>query len=386
MSAHSSVARWRDEPVVPNTSDVASLVKLARKARGRLVEFEWSFGHDDLRSVRRAVYEWGTPIVGRYKVFDARVLNAINLALGEPDSHLALKEPKVGRATDCTVTCVRHGDVFRLHGHGPFDCVIGYGIAASERRWKSWLGPKAADTLLSSVSTLGWDTRVFQEDRFRPVRNVLFGFPVGHKVKGAKPVAGPPLEVAVTFRGPYSAAGEPDCSCLFDDDISKRKGVYLWTINVGGQDRVWYVGQTARSFAARTAEHIAGYLSGQYRAYDAEALAKGQHVAVKGTPSEGNWPGTIPGFLRNLPTVMPAITALVRSIRFHFAPLDGDEHLLNRVEGAIGRHFKNHPDSDLQKFLIPGLTLPSAIPYDRAIRLVLSSDVPIAGLPSEIRE
>ncbi|HPW21812.1 MAG TPA: hypothetical protein PLE61_13480 [Vicinamibacterales bacterium] len=56
---------------------------------------------------------------------------------------------------------------------------------------------------------------------------------------------------------------------------------------------------------------------------------------------------------------------LIRLLRFHVAPLDGDAHLYDRVEGAIGRYYKVHPDPALHDFFTPGLKLPAAIPGDQ---------------------
>ena len=83
-------------------------------------------------------------------------------------------------------------------------------------------------------------------------------------------------------------------------------------------------------------------------------------------------------------TLMPNITGLIRMVKFHVAPLVGDAHLHNRVEGAISRHYKAHANPELRDFFSPGLRVPAAIPYDKPIRLMLSSEVPIAGLPPEL--
>ncbi|HSW00638.1 MAG TPA: hypothetical protein VLI39_10730 [Sedimentisphaerales bacterium] len=57
----------------------------------------------------------------------------------------------------------------------------------------------------------------------------------------------------------------------------------------------------------------------------------------------------------------------------------------DRVEGTIGRYYKTHPIVELRDFFGPDIRLPAAVPYD-PIRLVLSSEMPLAGLPGEIRE
>lgn len=69
MQGESGKAAWRDEPVVPDSYDeVISLVDLARKARGRIVEFSWILSEDDLRCLRSAVSEWEASVVGRYRI------------------------------------------------------------------------------------------------------------------------------------------------------------------------------------------------------------------------------------------------------------------------------------------------------------------------------
>ena len=81
---------------------------------------------------------------------------------------------------------------------------------------------------------------------------------------------------------------------------------------------------------------------------------------------------------------MPNVIRQIRLVRFFFAPLDGDAHLYDRVEGAIGRYYKVHPDPVLRDFFGPGIKVPAAIPGDKPLRLVLSSESPVGGLPSEI--
>ena len=86
---------WRDEPLLPGKDDdLATLVRKARAARGRTVGFDWRLSPEELRCLRQAVHHWGSTVRGRYKLFDARVLAAINAALDEPDSAYVLVEPR----------------------------------------------------------------------------------------------------------------------------------------------------------------------------------------------------------------------------------------------------------------------------------------------------
>lgn len=384
MPAAISTTRWRDEPIVPEDYEhVATMVRVARKARGRIVEFDWAFTPDDLRRLRRDVYEWRSEVVGRYKCFDARLLAAINDALGETDSPLVLNEPKNSENTDCKVSCVSDGDFFRLQGHAPFDIVFGYGTAGVEQDPTGSISPTARETLANAVEMLGWDLLRLQENRFAPVVHALYGLPLDYGIQGTKPPAEPAIDVDVHFRGPFSAVDDGVYRCLFTDEIAGGVGVYLWTIDVGGKERPWYIGQTRRGFGERMGEHLADFLCGGYSTYDAAALARGEHRLAQGAVA-GTWPRTLPSFLRNYETLIPNIIGLIRLIKIHVAPLAVDAHLYDRIEGAIGRYYKTHLDPELRDFFFPGLRVPGAIPFDKPIRLVLSSEAPVAGLPQHL--
>lgn len=331
--------------------------------------------------MRRAIYEWGSEVVGRYKCFDARVVAAINGALGETDSPFVLNEPKNRQGTDCKVSCVVDGDFFRLQGHAPFDIVFGYGCAGVEEDPAGSISPTARETLANAVGMLGWDLLRLQENRYQPVVHALSGLPLDYGIQVTKPPSvEPAIDVDVHFRGPFSAVEEGDYRCLFTDEIARGVGVYFWTINVGGKEWPWYVGQTTRGFGVRMGEHIAEFLCGGYSIYDAAALSRGECRLADGAIA-GQWPRILPSFLRNHERLMPKIIGLIRLIEIHVAPLAPDERLLNRVEGAIGRYYKTHSDPNLRDFFFPGLRVPAAIPFDKPIRLVLSSEVPVAGLP-----
>jgi hypothetical protein len=176
-----SWARWRDEPIVPSTyDDLVALVKLARRVRNHVVEFEWVFEEEDLRRLRSAVFHWSTGTRGRFKCFDARVLRAINDALGEEDTVFALEEPRGVADLEAAVSCERAGSAFRLRGHATFDVVFGYGTPGTAPDVR--LGPVAAATLVEAVGQLGWDLSRFADPRLNPARNALFGLPLDYGV------------------------------------------------------------------------------------------------------------------------------------------------------------------------------------------------------------
>lgn len=385
MHTHEITTTWRDEPLVPDAyDDIAALVALGRRVRGRLVDFDWLFTRKDLTFVRRAVFEWGSNVTGRYRCFDALVLDAINGAWGDNNSVFYLTARNKG-GLDAKVECVEENGLFRLRGHAPFDIVFGYGGVVGSPQWRELLGPTALATLVAAVRALGWDVERLQEDRYRPFLNVLYGMAPGTGVTPDRiQPSGPPLEVSVGFEGPFSLLEDDDRACLFNGDIASRTGVYLWTIRVAEEEWPWYVGQTRRSFGQRTAEHIAGYLSGQYPVFDPAALARGENRLAEGV-SNGPWPETLPQFVSALPALVPRLTGMLGLVSIFVALLEADGHTHNRVEGVLGRFFKSHEDKRIGDFFFPGMRVPAAIPGDRPLRLMLTSASPIKGLPSEIQ-
>jgi hypothetical protein len=388
MLVRSSSTSWRDQPIFPeNYQGVAHLVAIARKARGRMVDFNWVFTRGDLLRLRHAVYEWGSGVTGRYRCFDAQVVAAINAVLDDTVTALVLMPPKNSTWAGSEVTALTEGELFRLRGHAPFDILFGYGVAGlgADTPAKARLGPGVAVVLATSVGMLGWDLSRLQGERFRPVLNALYGNALSFGVTHGEPSAEPPIELTIEFTGPLSVLNHEGAGCLFTEEAGKRSGIYLWTLPVKGRDLPWYIGQTRRGFAQRMGEHIGCFLSGQYTTWDAAALAEGENRRVEGSVI-GWWPETLPAFLSNYEQLVPHIVALLRNLRVHVAPLTGDAHLHNRVEGAIGRYLKGHPETELRDFFFPGMRVPAAIPFDRPLRLQVNSTAPVAGLPADIRE
>ena len=377
-------AAWRGTPIVPSDyDDVAHVVQSVRRARQCVVEFEWRLHSEQLRQLRTAVVSWSGSVVGRYKTFDARVLDAINAALGEPDTRFVLKEPRNG-AIDCTVECTLVGDSYRLAGHAPFDVVMGYGLVGTDGATAtSHLSDETRAALAVGVDALGWDVVRMREKRLRPARNAMFGFPVAHGMGDLPQSTEPSADVPVAFFGPFSALEGTGAPCLFGKPIEQQNGVYLWTVAVNGVEHVCYVGQTQRGFGTRIGEHVAALLSGRYDIFDADAMSRGiSTVRWRPDPdAAARWRS----FLGDYSNLSASVLDVLRILRFHIAPIDSDQHLYGRIEGALGRFFRDDAAESAARLFDRRIRVPAAIPGDRPLRFLLSSEATIAGLPDELR-
>lgn len=383
MSDAPTHSAWRGDAVAPSDyGDVAHVVQFVRRARQRVVDFAWHLDAEQLRELRTGITAWSSSVVGRYKTFDARVLAAVNAALGEHDTRFAIREPRNG-AIDCTVVCARLGEGYRLAGHAPFDVVLGYALAGADGGPASaHLSESTRAALGDGIGPLGWDVVRMREARLRPARNALYGFPLAHGADDTPRSTEHPIDVSVAFRGPFSAVDAPGASLLFADPVANQSGIYLWSYAVGGVEHVAYVGQTRRGFGTRIDEHLSALLSGRYDILDIDAARKGES-RVRWRPDRDSavrWRS----FLSNYVQLAASVHDLIGALRFHMAPVDGDEHLYNRVEGTLARYYRDVAPEQARRLFDTRIRVPAAVPGDRPLRLLLTSDAKIEGLPDEL--
>jgi hypothetical protein len=377
---------WRSGRIAPaGYTDIPALVKLARRARNGTVNFDWSFSEAQVRSLREAVHEWGHRVTGRYLMFDARVLAAINGALDEPRSVFVLRERSNAPAVEMDVQAEKQGDVVRLFGIAPFDVVVGYGFAGFgvDPSTSARLLPSVSERLRSGIVGLGWDFELLKDEQFRPVVCALYGISPG---AGPQPPSSqePPRKFALEFVGPFTVMPSADLPNLFDHPVSKASGIYVWTMPDTNGDVIRYVGQTSRGFGERISEHLTGMLNGQYAIPDLEAERRGVKQNAW-SPDHGSlrWPASLPHFLAQYAELAPKIGLAIRQLRFHFAAVQGDAPSLNDLERTLGHYLKQHTEQSVQ-LGIAGVRLPGRIPGQRGLVLSVTSQSSIAGLPAEV--
>lgn len=383
METNVCTTSWRSGKVVPTSyDDLRAVCALARRARNGVADFDWYFTHDELVRLREAAHAWGRGVVGRFKAFDARVLAAVNDGLREPLSSLVLAEPSNAAGYDARVSCVPSGDGFRLHGHATFDVIFGYGFAGftDDHGIRARLGTSLPDKLAKAVGTLGWDLVKLAEPPMRPVVRTIYGLPPAGP-GAVEESREPERALSIKFIGPFGATTAAGAPSLFASSLASKNGVYLWTFFDGSSERVWYVGQTRRAFEERMGEHIACFLSGEYSLPDPDSLLEGK-PEQSWPPAGVAWPRSLPSFLDAFEEQSKRAISLVRRLRFHFATLDDVPHIHDRAEGAIGRHFRDHPEETIRRTVMSGLRLPAALPGEAPLRLTVEAEANVLGLPT----
>ncbi|MCG8554464.1 MAG: hypothetical protein MJD61_04120 [Proteobacteria bacterium] len=375
--------KWRSEPLVPTSyDDVATVAKLARRARNLAVDFEWELSRDEMERLREAVHSWGSVVRGKYKGFDSQVLDAINAALGEPDAIYRLDAPKGADPADSNVEAMSTGAGFRVRGHATFDLIFGYARAGLESKYRIRLGDALCAKLEKSIEPLGWSMEQLSRRELQPVVNVLFGLALDYGIAEEAEPAPPTGSMDLEFHGPLHWHRDAGLPWLFDHPLGKETGIYVWTFPIDGQEYIHYVGQTTRTFAGRLAEHLACFLSGRYSILDSDELARGeQKLLWPGASSTEDHGAMLTEFVDQANVLVPKIEKLLRLLRFHIAPVKMDGRLLDRIEGTLGRYFQDHPDKGIRKAFGPGARFPAAIPFETRIRCRISTASPLVGLP-----
>lgn len=142
------------------------------------------------------------------------------------------------------------------------------------------------------------------------------------------------MELDLSWVGPLHLAGT-ESSNLFLNPVALEPGVYIWTARVGDENRAYYVGESGKSFGERHAQHLAAYLQGQYRIYDAVSFVKGVKRAV--------WEGSfgprnrqkLAVFRERMGELGPALQSFLSVLNFILIPLRGGRRTRERLEAAL---------------------------------------------------
>jgi len=160
----------------------------------------------------------------------------------------------------------------------------------------------------------------------------------------------------IRWYGPFKFYGTEDES-IFTTKEAKQPGIYLWTVPFKTQYLVYYVGETGRSFAERFVEHTQSCLNGLYRIYNPSQFADGTKALVW----DGMWkkqyskPSRMLEFMNRYLELAPIIDKYLKQFGIFVAPLNVEDRIRQRIEGAIVSKLLEQPgpigrfqDSDIR--------------------------------------
>jgi len=101
------------------------------------------------------------------------------------------------------------------------------------------------------------------------------------------------------------------------------------------EPKVFYVGETGKTFATRMADHLRLQLSGMYRIYEPEKFSRGEKELVWAGMFGPDGTKRASEFVERLDEIALPLAGFVRGMRFCLAPLALDKPVRQWVERAI---------------------------------------------------
>ena len=180
--------------------------------------------------------------------------------------------------------------------------------------------------------------------------------------------------------GPLKWLDEPS---IFSAETAQQPGIYLWSIETGQGEWLYYIGETARTFADRMKEHLREYLGGMYTFFAPDEFLQGEkRILWKGMAARGEETRAL-DYLRRHAELAPALEQIISAIHFWLAPLTLDKRMSNRIEGALASHFASLPG------LVGGYQDPEVRYYlrdssEEPIEVSFLNPPPIVGFPLKL--
>jgi hypothetical protein len=161
-------------------------------------------------------------------------------------------------------------------------------------------------------------------------------------------------EIELVWLGPFTWFGKGGES-IFAGPGREVPGVYVWTVPVGGSQRVFYVGQTQAGLAHRHHDHFREYFGGAYSIYEPSAFRRGSleklyHGYAYKKP---RWQRATP-FHERFPDLVRPLVEHLEVMRIYITRLDASARVQRRVESALMQVVYNIP-GEAGQLLEPGL-------------------------------
>jgi len=189
--------------------------------------------------------------------------------------------------------------------------------------------------------------------------------------------------VEIHFSGPFAWHKASDAPSLFDEDIGKSQGIYLWTIPLPEGHLIHYVGETGRSFSIRMLEHYKEHALCMYHLHDPVEFAQGRRATI--------WPGRYDANCRKTPLeciaqysrLASVSQELARMYRFFLGAFASERRARCRVEAAIASALYTAPEP-AATFLDRGVRYVHRKTTETPLVCAMTSDVPLIGLPPHV--
>lgn len=147
-------------------------------------------------------------------------------------------------------------------------------------------------------------------------------------------------EITSKWYGPFRMIPMPSCTWVAEVPEALKPGLYLWTVRVGDEYRVHYVGMSTNSITARTMEHLSRSF-GVNTVNNPESLRQGVKDDYLFYPGRHKWEDVCEN-------ILPSIIKYLEEIRLFIAPIDVNtlgnygKHELERVESALISMVRNY--------------------------------------------
>jgi hypothetical protein len=189
--------------------------------------------------------------------------------------------------------------------------------------------------------------------------------------------------LAIHFEGPFSWPGTPDAPSVFDVEAGRNAGIYLWTVPIKDGHLVYYVGETARNFRDRLAEHYREHAACMYHVYSPAEFSRGEKRPL--------WPGhydsadrkSLRECIAQYKRLAVPVGELSYLYKFFLARTICDDRIRIRIEAAIASAIYAAPG-------VAGTFQDSGIHYDPRrgdedpLECSIMSSAPIIGLPTQL--
>lgn len=196
--------------------------------------------------------------------------------------------------------------------------------------------------------------------------------------KGSTTASG---QLTVAFNGPHTICNESK-DVLADCVHRKGAGIFFTAAPVGDSFRITHIGQTGTSFYARLKEHVIQTLGGNFRICDPEAMARGEIKVLWDGLWRAGRHSELPEFLRNGPRLFEAARSCFNLEKAFVAPLDIEDRLRRRIEGAIAKQIRK--DKAASSLFPPDVRYLPKLSTETATTIRIVTPKKILGLPEQL--